>query len=300
MRTFQLYFNLSYDFDDGKVNHLLGLDEGKEIALAVAHVFGADDISNLRGEDVDRLPEDIMNASRVSKNETDYPVIKEIHEAGSKISSKKKTESPMIHKLGVTPNSWEKILPLDAWPDVMTYPDAVFNRRSRRNFVKQVIPRRYIMAMLDSLCLIENNDYHQTISIGFLATHIEDLASGFYLLDTDMKSIGMITPGSFMERMAHICLDQAWLSNAAVHFLFLTNFDLLDGTWGARGYRYAMMTAGRLGERLYLIATAMGLGCCGIGAFYDLEAVELLSLNNASRLLYLVAVGPVKTNMGLR
>jgi nitroreductase len=63
---------------------------------------------------------------------------------------------------------------------------------------------------------------------------------------------------------------------------------------GARGYRYAMFTAGRLGERLYLVATALGLGCCSIGALYDWEATELLGLNDASRLLYRVAVGPVK------
>lgn len=55
-----------------------------------------------------------------------------------------------------------------------------------------------------------------------------------------------------------------------------------------------MMLAGRMGERLYLTATAMGLGCCGIGAFYDVEVTELLGLSDVSRLLYLVAVGPVK------
>jgi nitroreductase len=55
------------------------------------------------------------------------------------------------------------------------------------------------------------------------------------------------------------------------------------------------MTAGRLGERIYIAATAMGLGCCGIGAFYDSEAVELLDLPSPTRLLYLVAVGAVKS-----
>jgi len=55
-----------------------------------------------------------------------------------------------------------------------------------------------------------------------------------------------------------------------------------------------MMTAGRMGERLYLSATAMGFGCCGIGALYDEEAAQLLGLQGASRLLYLVAVGAVK------
>jgi nitroreductase len=55
-----------------------------------------------------------------------------------------------------------------------------------------------------------------------------------------------------------------------------------------------MMTAGRLGERLYLVATAMGLGCCGIGAFYDREGSDLLGLSWESGLLYVVGIGPVK------
>ena len=95
--------------------------------------------------------------------------------------------------------------------------------------------------------------------------------------------------------MTAICLDQAWLAQAAVHFLFMGNLRQLDEQWGPRGYRYALMTAGRLGERLYLTATALGLGCCGIGAFYDQEAADLLQLNPDSRLFYLVAVGPVKS-----
>ena len=41
-------------------------------------------------------------------------------------------------------------------------------------------------------------------------------------------------------------------------------------------------------------ATALDLGCCGIGALYDGEARELLGLNEESALLYLVATGPVK------
>ena len=75
----------------------------------------------------------------------------------------------------------------------------------------------------------------------------------------------------------------------------MTNTEELEHRWGARGYRYAMMTAGRLGERLYLVATSLGLGCCGIGAFYDGDAAELLGLNSDSRMLYLVSVGPVKS-----
>ena len=55
-----------------------------------------------------------------------------------------------------------------------------------------------------------------------------------------------------------------------------------------------MMDAGILGQRLYLGSTALGLGCCGIGAFYVHEARSLLDLNDDSYLLYLVAVGRIK------
>jgi SagB-type dehydrogenase family enzyme len=132
------------------------------------------------------------------------------------------------------------------------------------------------------------------VSVGILTGRVEGMEPGFYLLDRGKRSTGMIATGSYLGRMTQICLDQAWLSNAGAHFLFLANLDLVDRTWGPRGYRYAMMTAGRLGQRLYVAATAMGLGCCGIGAFYDQEARGLLGLNESSRLLYLVAVGAVK------
>ncbi|WP_054697181.1 nitroreductase family protein [Desulfosarcina cetonica] len=55
-----------------------------------------------------------------------------------------------------------------------------------------------------------------------------------------------------------------------------------------------MMAAGRLGQQVYLAATAMGWGACGIGAFYDREAAGRLALADGVALLYLVGVGPIK------
>ncbi|MEJ2097567.1 MAG: nitroreductase family protein, partial [Deltaproteobacteria bacterium] len=112
------------------------------------------------------------------------------------------------------------------------------------------------------------------------------------------RAYGVVEPGWLLDKMAHACLDQLWLKFAAVHFLFMANLRDIDEKIGARGYRYALMNAGRLGHRLYLGAAAMRLGCCGIGALYDGEARAVLSLNADSALLYLVAVGPLTTPMG--
>jgi SagB-type dehydrogenase family enzyme len=291
LKALRLPFSLSYDFDDEKVNRLLGLDETKEVALVVTQVFGDEAQSGESGEDIGELSESIGNASRVSGSEIEYPLIGEIHGAGMSIVTQEESEPEMNQELGVATENWTKNKGPSVWPEVMAYSEALFNRRSRRNFVKEPIS-------VECIANAEGQDkFRRSLSIGLLAGQVKGMKPGFYLLDPLKEVTGRVTPGPFMEKMAHICLDQAWLTNAAVHFLFLTNLDVLDRIWGARGYRYAMMTAGGMGQRLYLAATAMGMGCCGIGAFYDGEAAELLGLKKESSLLYLVAVGPVKSKI---
>jgi SagB-type dehydrogenase family enzyme len=293
-------FSVTYDFDDAKVNHLLGLDESREVSLAVGQIQGDDSVPGRGAGEINDLPEEMMKASCVSEKEMNYPALSDIHGAGTD-----RVEAPiqvpeMIHEIGVTPETWIEIPHSEPWPEVMNYGDTTFHRRSRRNFVKTPIGKGAMGALLDALCYSDSwsssseSSYDQSICTGFLVGHAEEFAQGYYMLEISKKAYGQVSSGAITEIAAHICLDQAWLAQTAVHFLFFSNPELIDQTWGSRGHRYAMLTAGRLGERLYLVATALGLGCCGIGAFYDWEAAELLGLNPKSRLLYLVAVGPIK------
>ena len=55
-----------------------------------------------------------------------------------------------------------------------------------------------------------------------------------------------------------------------------------------------MMKAGKIGQLLYITTTSLGLGCCGIGAFYDEEIMDIIDLKGSARLLYLVAIGNIK------
>ncbi|MFH0958449.1 MAG: SagB/ThcOx family dehydrogenase, partial [Pseudomonadota bacterium] len=107
-------------------------------------------------------------------------------------------------------------------------------------------------------------------------------------------ALSLVRPGPLTEEMAHICLDQDWLKGCSLHFVFLSNLETVEAKSGPRGYRYAMMEAGRLGQRLYLAAESIKYGCCGIGAFYDSEARDFLMLRSEASLLYLVALGPLK------
>jgi nitroreductase len=170
----------------------------------------------------------------------------------------------------------------------------VFRRRSRRNFVKKTLSKEAMDALLQSVCRSDGSPYDQSLAVGLLVGQAEDMEPGFYLLDREREAWALACSGQLMAKSTSICLDQEWLVNAGVHFLFLANLEVLEKTWGPRGYRYAMLTAGRLGQRLYVAAEAMAMGCCGIGALYDGEAMEMLGLNRSSRLLYLVAAGHIK------
>jgi len=307
LKASHLPFSVTYDFDDGEVNRLLGLDDQKEVAVAVIDVPGGKASAAENKKPVAPLSEPVLQAGRVSAKETDYPAIREMHEAGIRRAKSPSTalrvcdreqrvcaEKEMIHELGITPKTWAPVETSGPWPEIIGYPDAVFRRRSRRNFIKKPMEREEVNALLWSLCRTDGSPYDQSAAIGFLAGQAEGMAPGFYLLDRKREAWSLVAAGEFMARSTSMCLDQEWLVNAGVHFLFLANLEMIERTWGPRGYRYAMLTAGRLGQRLYVAAEAMGMGCCGIGALYDGEAMDMLGLNESSWLLYLVAAGNVK------
>jgi SagB-type dehydrogenase family enzyme len=291
---------LTLDFDDDSINRLLGVDQRREVCLAICRAPETTPCDGDALREIIDLGDAVRNASRVSDRETDYPALGDIHWAGVPVVRHPQSAPLMVSLLGPVPQEWRRLDGVDPWPETLSYAEAVIERRSRRNFVKMPISGACLAALLDGLCAgrVGNSEQgtdppHPSTSIGLLVGNAEGWDPGFYLLDPSSWSCALIDHGLFMDRMARICLDQMWTAHAAVHVVFLSNLGAVDRIWGPRGYRYAMMTAGQMGERLYLMAAAMGLGCCGIGAFYDAEAAHLLRLNLESRLLYLVAVGPI-------
>jgi SagB-type dehydrogenase family enzyme len=295
LRGIGLPFRLSYDFEDAEVNRLLGIDPEKEVTLALVQVPG-----NARGEAPPRwdLPEphQVPAPGGVSPREVDYPMIREVHLAGGDRKTLPVEPPDMLPHLGPTPARWGKIAPPLHWPETLDYVEALFRRRSRRNFIKAAVGKEAALALLEALSVREAAEeaYDRSVSVGFLAGNVDGLQPGLHVLDREKGLTGWVDRVNPLEWMARICLDQMWLAHAGIHFLFLVDLDMLERSQGPRGYRHAMMSAGRLGQRLYLAATALGLGCCGIGAFYDREAAEFLGLRQSCRLLYLVAVGRVK------
>ncbi len=300
LREAQLPFLTHYDFDDQSVNDLLGLDGSREVCLAVIPAWATNVFSGTESPALEAPRHDLAEESQCAKRETDYPAIREIHAASCRVKEVGEPLPDMFDNLGPQGGPAQTIPAAHGSAEFMSYPDAVFKRRSMRNFVEQEINAESFASLLRMLCSTTMVNTHaepapsHTVTVGFLANKVPGFEPGFYLLNTVNQTAHLVFGGDMASHMAHVCLDQAWLENCAAHFFFLSNLGLLDRTYGPRGYRYAMLTAGRLGQRLYLGTTAMRLGCCGIGAFYDREAAGMLALNSESALLYLVAAGPTK------
>jgi len=299
LNLYALPYTITYAFDDERHNHLIGVDGKREGCFAGIYILGQTEKQppqESANRDLEALDPTILDASRVSAREREDETISAMYQLGSIIQDRS-----MVNGLGQVTD--QKIL--DSFsitaprkPDpIMPFAESVLKRRSQRAYRPGPYPRRHLMQLLAlmsspvSTKSIPHNTSDSNIAIGFLANNVADVQPGFYLLDQADKKCHLVKPGNLIPQMAAVCLDQDWLRRAPLHFLFMANLQQLDRRLGPRGYRYGMIDAGRMGQRLYLGATAMGDGCCGIGALYDQEAKDLLGLNEGSYLLYLVAVG---------
>ena len=296
-----LAHSIHLDFDDRRAATLLGLDPQREACLACVHLYGdpTGEKENSAVNALKPLAGAILQASKVSDREMAYPDILGIHRAGNTTENRSVDAPAIPHVLKTPPAGWTDLVPPDP-PLPADYARVLRQRRSRRNFVPATVSRDDWMTFMDlMICHMAVASgmppaCRSALTVGFLAGAGMPVTAGFYLLDPDGRRWGCLSGGDLIEPMAAACLDQMWLKHAAVHMTFMTDLAALDRTWGARGYRYAMIEAGRLGQQAYLAATALGWGACGIGAIYDREAADLMDLAGNGALLYLVGIGPVK------
>ena len=74
-------------------------------------------------------------------------------------------------------------------------------------------------------------------------------------------------------------LNQNWLHQTAVVFVVTAVFERSEMKYGNRGYRHILTEYGHLAENIYLLSSALKIGCCSVGGFLDEGIDELLDLD---------------------
>jgi SagB-type dehydrogenase family enzyme len=129
----------------------------------------------------------------------------------------------------------------------------------------------------------------------YLAVHrVQDLEAGVWHLHVPDFTLALLHSGDCRGRLAAAGLSQPFLGTAAVVFIWTAVLNRAMWKYRERAIRYLFLDAGHICQNLMLAATALGLGCCPVGAFFDEEVEALVQVDGREEVaLYLAAVGPV-------
>jgi len=90
--------------------------------------------------------------------------------------------------------------------------------------------------------------------------------------------------------VAEACYGQSWIGNAAAILVIVADYTRTTDHYGERGVRYVDMEAGHTGQNVYLMAAALDLATCAVGAFDEDAMTDLLGLRGQTP-VYIFPVG---------
>ncbi|BCO08000.1 hypothetical protein GF1_03760 [Desulfolithobacter dissulfuricans] len=151
---------------------------------------------------------------------------------------------------------------------------AILARRSIRSFSGQPISREEFAEVSRVVRRPLATDCQVVVHPAMVVHRVEKMQPGIY------DEHGCCRSGDFREFTGYLCLEQSLGSDGAVTVFWHS---------GAGNYLPTMLKAGILGQRIYLVSTALGFGCSGIGAFYDHDVAEFLETDEM--ILYAMAFG---------
>jgi SagB-type dehydrogenase family enzyme len=130
----------------------------------------------------------------------------------------------------------------------------------------------------------------------YLAIHrVDGVAPGIWHLCIPDFALELLHPGDCRRPLVEACLSQQFMGAGAAAFIWTGILNRAMSKYRERAIRYLFLDAGHICQNLMLAATALGLGCCPVGAFFDEEVERLTQVDGREEVaLYLASVGAVE------
>jgi len=229
--------------------------------------------------------------NRLSEEQVPYPLIERIH-AATKIN----TEFT-IPSIGQPKSSGRGEISLP--PPLSTsrsFGDVVRTRRSALDFRGggESISLSQLATLLSSTKepLFADFATARFVHLYLYVHRVEGLAPGVYRYWPEYAELEKIKEGNQRLVAASLSLGQDLAGNACLAFSMIGDFEKAARSYGNRGYRYVHFEAGAIGQRMYLASEALGLRATGIGAFFDEEVNQYLSVvPELGQVVYHFAIG---------
>lgn len=233
------------------------------------------------------------NIGEIFQEETKY------FRSASKIHlTKGKTFSPDFSK--IIP------LPMPRWESPLSFWQVLQKRRSIRDYKRVSLSLNELAHLLwatQGLTEKSHSPWYRTVpSAGALhpidtylvINRVEGISPGIYFFAVEDFSLIERRSGDFSKEIEAAALNQEMAAEAALVFVWVAVIPRASRKYRQRAYRYIYLDCGHIGQNLYLAATAMNLGCCTIGAFFDDEVNALVAVDGQEETaIYLATVGKI-------
>lgn len=256
-------------FDEARVAETLSLDTDEEGALAVVPLA--------RDTSFDTLEADPLAPASVPSSHPLGPTGR-MHAATS-----------LRVEDAATERDGEPIALPDASPAETDVWEAIVNRRSVRTYDEQPLSLGSLAALL-SATRGPGPLLSRHVTTWVVAHRVEGLAAGAYRYDDSSHALHRVRAGDLRAETQSAMLSQRMAGDAAAVLMLTVDGEAVFAS-GARAYRHAWLEVGMRGERVYLSASAQGLGACAAGAFFDDESAALLNLEGDRWVAHFVSVG---------
>jgi SagB-type dehydrogenase family enzyme len=187
--------------------------------------------------------------------------------------------------------------PADLW-------DCLQRRRSQRQYAPRPLTREELAALLWATQGITLASRHYLFraspSAGalypvetYVAVHqVQGLEPGVWHFRAPDFALELIHEGDCRRVLTEAGLSQNFLAAAGAVFIWTGVLNRAMWKYRERAIRYLFLDAGHICQNLMLAATALDLGVCPVGAFFDEEVERLVGVDGQEEVaLYLAAVG---------
>ncbi len=291
-------------FAEASVNRLLGLDPDREAALCLVPVGRAGPSTTPSGKPLPAL--DLVTRP-LSRQEVDYPSIREMHaasslESGAEVRSWREADAAAAASTAGTDESVAIIreLPLETAPAASlptgSIEDAIVRRGSTRRFSHEAITFAQLSNALHYATRgvavdVDPGGSRAMNQLYLVVNHVDGAAPGTYVLDRERGCLRLLKEGEFRREAGFLGLGQEIPADASVNVYFMADLEPVLARYGNRGYRLAQMEASITAGRLYLAAYAQGFGASGL-TFFDDDVTAFFSPHAAGKsVMFLIALG---------
>jgi SagB-type dehydrogenase family enzyme len=130
------------------------------------------------------------------------------------------------------------------------------------------------------------------LELYFHAASVNGLTPGIYHYEPHANVVRRFVDGDQTELLAASMAQPELAREASALFFITALFERTTTKYGERGYRFALIEAGHVGQNLALCTAALGLSSTPIGGFFDRAIDDLLQIDGINHsALYLFAIG---------